>query len=194
MGTRTLAIVLATRNEHKIAEIKAMLGSSVDCRTLRDYLNITVREAGRTLLENSLAKAAFTFKATGQPSLADDSGLFVDALDGEPGVYSSRYGKNDAERINKLLRNLEDEKNRAATFRAVFVYYFAPQKYEVFRGQCSGEIALEPRGAHGFGYDPIFIPQGYTKTFAELGPDVKNKISHRAKALQQFKEYVRRSA
>ena len=193
MGTRTSSIVLATRNEHKIVEIKAMLGSIVDCRTLRDYLNITVKEAGRTLLENSLAKAAFTFKATGQPSLADDSGLFVEALDGEPGVYSSRYGKNDTERINKLLRNLEMKKNRAAAFRAVFVYYFAPQKYDVFRGKCNGEIALEPRGTHGFGYDPIFIPHGYTKTFSELGPDVKNKISHRAKALQEFKRYLKSS-
>jgi len=191
MGTRTSSIVLATRNEHKIVEIKAMLGSIVDCRTLRDYLNITVKEAGRTLLENSLAKAAFTFKATGQPSLADDSGLFVEALDGEPGVYSSRYGKNDTERINKLLRNLEMKKNRAAAFRAVFVYYFAPQKYDIFRGKCNGEIALEPRGTHGFGYDPIFIPHGYTKTFSELGPDVKNKISHRAKALQEFKRYLK---
>jgi len=194
MGMRTSSLVLATRNEHKIVEIKAMLGSIVDCRTLRDYLNITVKEAGRTLLENSLAKAAFTFKATGQPSLADDSGLFVEALDGEPGVYSSRYGKNDTERISRLLRNLEMKKNRAAAFRAVFVYYFAPQKYEVFRGKCIGEIALEPRGTHGFGYDPIFIPHGYTKTFAELGPDVKNKISHRAKALQEFKKYLRHSA
>lgn len=194
MGTHTSSIVLATRNEHKIAEIKAVLGSIVDCRTLRDYLNITVKEAGRTLLENSIAKAAFAFKATDQPSLADDSGLFVDALDGEPGVYSSRYGKNDTERINKLLNNMTTKKNRAAAFRAVFVYYFAPQKYKVFRGECNGEITLEPRGAHGFGYDPIFIPQGYTKTFAELGPDVKNTISHRAKALQQFKKYLRRSA
>lgn len=193
MGTRTSPIVLATRNEHKIAEIKAMLGSIVDCRTLRDYLNITVREAGRTLLANSLAKAAFTYKATGQPSLADDSGLFVDALNGEPGVYSARYGKNDTERISKLLRSLETKQNRAAAFRAVFVYYFAPQTYEVFRGQCNGRIALEPRGTHGFGYDPIFIPRGHKKTFAELGPEVKNRISHRAKALQQFKEYLRHS-
>jgi XTP/dITP diphosphohydrolase len=194
MGTRTPWIVLATRNEHKITEIKAVLGSIANCRTLRDYLDITVKEAGRTLLANSLAKAVFAFKATGQPALADDSGLFVDALDGEPGVYSSRYAKNDTERINKVLKNMRTKKNRAASFRAVFVYYFAPQKYEVFRGRCTGEIALEPRGAHGFGYDPIFIPQGYKKTFSELGPDIKNKISHRAKALQQFKEYLKGSA
>ncbi len=194
MDTHTSLIVLATKNEHKIVEIKAMLGSIVDCRTLGDYLTITVKEAGRTLLENSLAKAAFTFKTTGQPSLADDSGLFVDALDGEPGVYSSRYGKNDTDRIDKLLKNMATKKNRAAAFRAVFIYYFAPQKYEVFRGECHGEIALEPRGTHGFGYDPIFIPKGYTKTFAELGPDVKNTISHRAKALVKFKTYLKRSA
>ena len=98
------SIVLATRNEHKIREIKTILGNDVDYLAIGDYLTIKVKEAGRTLVANSLAKAAFAFKATGKPSLADDSGLFVDALDGEPGIYSSRYGKNDTERIRKLLK------------------------------------------------------------------------------------------
>ncbi len=186
------SIVLATRNEHKISEIKAILGNDVDYITIGDYLTIKVKEAGRTLVANSLAKAAFAFKATGKPSLADDSGLFVDALDGEPGIYSSRYGKNDTERIRKLLKNMEGKKNRRASFKAVFVYYFAPQQFEIFRGECVGEIAPEPRGTTGFGYDPIFVPEGYTKTFAELGPNTKNKISHRARALIEFKKYLKK--
>jgi XTP/dITP diphosphohydrolase len=186
------SIVLATRNEHKIQEIKAILGNDVRYSTVGDYLNIRVKEAGRTLADNSLAKAAFTFKATGKPALADDSGLFVEALDGEPGVYSARYGKNDRDRIEKLLRNIERKKNRKAVFRAVFVYYFAPNQYEVFLGECTGEIAFEPRGKEGFGYDPIFIPTGYKETFAELGSKTKNTISHRAKALTKFKKYLKR--
>ncbi len=185
-----MLIVLATKNKHKIEEIKACLGTAITYQTLDDYFDLKVKEAGRTLLENSLAKAAFTFKISRKPSLADDSGLFVEALDGEPGIYSSRYGQDDNERIIRLLKNLENEKNRQASFKAVFVYYFALNTYEKFEGTCAGTIANEPRGTEGFGYDPIFIPDGYTKTFAELGQKIKNRISHRAKALTKFKEYL----
>jgi len=187
-----MLIVLATKNKHKIEEIKACLGIDITYQTLNDYFGLKVKEAGRTLLENSLAKAAFTFKISGKPSLADDSGLFVEALHGEPGIYSSRYGKDDNERITKLLKSLENEKNRRASFKAVFVFYYTLNKYEKFEGTCAGTIAYEPRGTAGFGYDPVFIPDGYTKTFAELGQKVKNRISHRAKALAKFEKYVER--
>jgi len=185
-----MLIVLATKNRHKIEEIKACLGIDITYQTLDDYFGFKVKEAGRTLLENSLAKAAFTFRISGKPSLAEDSGLFVEAIHGEPGIYSSRYGKDDNERIQRLLKNLRNEKNRQASFKAVFVFYYALNTYEKFEGTCAGSIAFEPRGIEGFGYDPIFIPHGYTKTFAELGQKVKNRISHRAQALVKFKEYL----
>lgn len=187
-----MLIVLATKNRNKIKEIKEILGTSIHYQNLGDYLNIDIKEAGRTLQENSLTKAAFTFKISGKPSLADDSGLFVEALNGEPGVYSSRYGKDDKDRITTLLKNLATKKNRKAAFKAVFVYYYAVNRYEIFEGECIGEIAHEPRGTNGFGYDPIFIPNGYKKTFAELGPKVKNRISHRAKAVAKFKKYLKK--
>ncbi len=185
-----MIILLATKNEHKIKEIKEILTTTVDFKVLGDYVNIEIQETGRTLTENSLFKAAFAFKVSNIPSLADDSGLFVEALDGEPGIYSSRYGKDDRERIARVLKNLESTKNRRATFKAVFVYYYAPNRYEAFKGECRGNIATEPRGNHGFGYDPIFIPKGYKRTFAELGQEVKNRISHRLKALTKFKNYL----
>lgn len=187
-----MVIVLATKNQNKIKEIKECLGPYINYQTLSDYLSVEIKETGRTLLQNSLTKAAFAFKISGRPSLADDSGLFVEALDGAPGLHSSRYGKDDTERIAKLLKNLESKKNRKASFKAVFVYYYAPNKYEVFEGVCTGKIASEPRGSDGFGYDPVFIPDGYKKTFAELGQKVKNHISHRAKALAKFKNYLQR--
>lgn len=188
-----MLIVLATKNEHKIKEIKEILGTDIHYQTLSDYFNINIKETGRTLMENSLTKAAFTFKISGKPALADDSGIFVEALNGEPGVFSSRYGIDDKDRITKLLKNLETKKNRKAIFKAVFVYYHALNKYEVFEGECAGEIAYEPRGTAGFGYDPVFIPNGYKKTFAQLGQKVKNRISHRTKALTKFKKYLQQS-
>ncbi len=187
-----MLIVLATKNQHKIKEIKEILGADIHYQTMSDYLNIDIKEVGRTLMENSLAKAAFTFKVSGKPSLADDSGLFVEALNGEPGIHSSRYGIDDEHRITKLLKNLGTKKNRKASFKAVFVYYYALNKYEVFEGECTGEIAYEPCGTEGFGYDPIFIPGKYKKTFAQLGQKVKNRISHRTKALTKFKKYLQR--
>jgi len=183
-------VVLATRNRNKIAEIKDMIGDLVNIIMISDRIQIDIPEIGRSLLENSLAKATFTNRLCRRPVLADDSGLFVDSLDGEPGIYSSRYGKNDEERIARLLKNLDDKKNRRAVFRVVFVYYFEPGKYEVFEGECIGTVSHMPRGREGFGYDPIFIPRGYKKTFAELGPSIKNRISHRARALKKFRAFV----
>ena len=189
----TRLIVLATKNQHKIAEIKDILALDIQYRTLSDYVKISVKEAGRTLLENSLAKAAFAFKLSQKPSLADDSGLFVEALDGAPGVFSARFGRNDENRIARLLKEMAGQRNRRAQFKTAFVYYYDANKYEVFEGECIGEITAEPRGTQVFGYDPIFIPKGFRKTFAELGSKSKNRISHRAKALKKFKKYVENS-
>lgn len=186
-------IVLATRNQHKIAEIKDILALDIQYRTLSDYVKISVKEAGRTLVENSFAKAAFAFKLSQKPSLADDSGLFVEAMNGAPGVFSARFGRNDEDRIARLLEEMAGQHNRRAQFKAAFVYYYDANKYEVFEGECIGEITAEPRGTQGFGYDPIFIPKGFRKTFAELGPKSKNRISHRAKALKKFKKYIENS-
>lgn len=183
-------LILATHNRHKILEIEQILGSTVHYRPLSDYVAIQIQEAGRSLLENSLAKAMFAHKMSGLPALADDSGLFIDALDNEPGVYSARYGSNDHQRITRVLDRLRDTENRGAAFKAVFVLYTGSNEYRTFEGICPGTIAHEPRGTDGFGYDPIFIPQGYSRTFAELGAGVKNEISHRARALRKVKEYI----
>ncbi len=158
--------------------------------TLQEYPAMPpIQETGRTLAANSLIKAAFVFKLTGLPSLADDSGLFVDALNGRPGVLSSRYGDDDEQRIRRILHELEEAKKRTAAFRAAFTYYNRAGVYRIFEGECHGSIACAGRGRHGFGYDPIFIPRGYKKTFAELGPAIKNRISHRAKALKAFRRF-----
>ena len=183
-------IVLATRNRHKIVEIGKIIGDIADMRMMSDFVSVDIPECGRSLLENSLAKAAFAYRLCGQACLADDSGLFVDSLGGEPGIYSARYGKDDEERIARLLTRMRGERKRAAGFRVVFVYYHADGKYEAFEGECLGRIALEARGSAGFGYDPVFIPKGYKKTFAELGPSIKNRISHRADALQKFRKFL----
>ncbi|MGD8979905.1 MAG: RdgB/HAM1 family non-canonical purine NTP pyrophosphatase [candidate division WOR-3 bacterium] len=183
-------IVLATRNAHKVVEIERIIGDLVDTRMMTDFVQVDIPECGRTLLENSLAKAAFAYRLCGKPCLADDSGLFVDSLNGEPGIYSARYGKDDGERIARLLAEMKEERKRAAAFRVVFVYYYADGKYEAFEGKCAGRIALRARGSAGFGYDPVFIPKGYKKTFAELGASVKNRISHRADALRKFRKFL----
>lgn len=183
-------IILATKNPHKIQEIKEILGPFIRARCLSEYIDVEIKESGKTLLENSLAKALFAFKTSHKPALADDSGLFIDHLNGEPGIISARYGDNDADRIARILRKLKGVDDRRASFKAVFVYYYEHQCYEFFEGECRGRIAEEPRGNMGFGYDPVFIPDGYNKTFAELGKEVKNRISHRASALDKFKRYM----
>jgi len=186
-------IILATKNPHKIAEIKKILGNkNIFLKPYTHFIDIEIPEPNETLLENSLLKAEVIYRFTNKPSLADDSGLFIEKLNGAPGVFSSKYGSNDKKRIERVLTELGNTKNRKAKFCAVFVYYYAPKKYAVFEGKIEGKITDVPRGTSGFGYDPIFIPHGYKKTFAELGPEIKNRISHRAKALKKFKKYLMR--
>jgi XTP/dITP diphosphohydrolase len=192
--SNSLELLLATKNPHKLEEIKNILGKTagITFLSLHDLPGFAIKETGRSLLQNSLLKAEFAFKVSNKPSLADDSGLFIDALDGEPGVFSSRYASTDQARIDKVLKMMRLKINRTAQFKAVFVYYFAPQRYQSFEGICPGSIALEARGANGFGYDPIFVPDGYNKTFAEMTPKTKNRISHRSRALRKFKAYLLR--
>ncbi|MEO0128806.1 MAG: RdgB/HAM1 family non-canonical purine NTP pyrophosphatase [candidate division WOR-3 bacterium] len=183
-------IVLATRNHNKIEEISQILNlNKVLLIPYTRFIDLHIPEPGDTLVENSLLKAEFIHRIIKLPALADDSGLFIEELNGAPGVLSSRYEVNDEKKIERVLRELGRAKNRRAWFRAVFVYFYDIKTYKVFEGEIEGRIAHEPKGEWGFGYDPIFIPKGYRKTFAELGPWVKNRISHRAKALKKFKKF-----
>jgi XTP/dITP diphosphohydrolase len=190
-------LLIATNNEDKIKEIKDMLRESgLDIKTLADLkIKVEVEEDKDSLEGNALKKAEEMWKKAKIPCSADDTGLFVDALDGAPGVFAARYaGENVTYKDNrrKLLRELEGVPTimRTAYFRTAVCYYYAKGKYELFDGVCEGKIILEERGDSGFGYDAIFLPNGYYKTFAELDIEEKNRISHRAKAFNKFKDYI----
>jgi XTP/dITP diphosphohydrolase len=162
-----------------------------------------IPETGDTLLDNAVQKARYVFEKYGYDCFADDTGLEVDALDGEPGVHSARYAEgtdhDSNANMDKLLRKLGDETRRTARFRTVIALLQKQQSGEsagegsvlhIFEGKVEGSIIKEKRGAEGFGYDPIFMPEGYDKTFAELGLDVKNQISHRARAVKKLADYL----
>ncbi len=190
-------LLIATNNKDKITEIKKALDSAVvSVLTLNDIgINIEVEEDKDTLEGNALKKAEEIWSAARIPCSADDTGLFVDALNGDPGVYSSRYaGENVsyADNRRKLLEKMNGipRPKRTARFRTVVCYYFGEGEYKFFEGECEGEILTEERGSGGFGYDAIFLPSGYDKTFAELNLEEKNKISHRARAFEKFKKYL----
>jgi XTP/dITP diphosphohydrolase len=192
-------LLIATNNKDKVKEIKDILnGLNINVLSLNDRnINIEVEEDKDTLEGNALKKAKEVFEHTGISCAADDTGLFVDALNGEPGVYSSRYaGENVtyADNRYKLLFNMSAVKTdeRTAEFRTVVCYYYGEGKYEFFTGICRGTVTTEEKGERGFGYDAIFKPDGYDKTFAELKLKEKNKISHRAKAFIKLREYLLR--
>ena len=190
--------VLATRNLGKVRELTEMLN---DCRGL-EVLSLVefpdapeVIEDGKTYEENAIKKATQIAEYTGLPTLADDSGLEVDALSGAPGIHSARYageGASNTERIQKLLNALKDvpDPRRTAHFQCTVAIVEPGGQSRVAVSVCDGRIIREPRGAHGFGYDPVFVPSGYDQTFAELGDEVKNRISHRAKAFAMVKELL----
>ena len=187
-----MKVILASQNRHKLVELSAILqhlGMEVMLES-EVGLDIDVEETGTTFEENSYLKAAAVMEASGLPTIADDSGLMVDALGGAPGVYSARYGGIDdtKERNNYLLSNMKDvpEEKRTAKFVSVITCLFPEGRKIVARGECPGRILFAPAGKNGFGYDPLFYVEEYGKTFAELPPEVKNSISHRAKALQEF--------
>jgi XTP/dITP diphosphohydrolase len=190
-------LVLATRNKHKILEIKTILHDlPLEILTLNDFPDVPLlREDGATFQENSLQKARAVFQHTKFPALADDSGLEVFYLNGRPGVISARYAGADAsdEKNNeKLLGQMRGvaPRRRKAQFRAVLTL-LDETGAEVTEGICPGTLAESPRGTNGFGYDPIFVPDGFSRTYAELTAEEKNQISHRARALAAMREVLR---
>lgn len=183
-----MKIVFATNNKHKLSEIRDILGNEIEVLSL-DEINChaDIPETSDTLEGNALQKAHYVYDNYHISCFADDTGLEVDALGGEPGIYSARYAGNnhDSEaNMTKLLAKLGDNKNRKARFRTVIALIIDGKNVEekIFEGIVEGSIIKERRGGEGFGYDPIFQPEGYNHTFAELGSDIKNKISHRARA------------
>ena len=194
-----MKIVFATNNQHKLTEIREILGSAFEIVSLKDIgCDVDIPETGQTLEENAHMKALYVYEHYGLDCFADDTGLEVEALNGEPGVYSARYAEqydhNSEANTAKLLRNMADITHRNARFRTVISLIQRdtdnPKNYHetLFEGIVEGQIATEKRGTAGFGYDPVFIPEGYDKSFAELGEEVKNGISHRARAVEKLSQ------
>ena len=185
-------IVVATANQHKVEEYRQLLADQkVELRSLADYPAYPgVEENGSSFAENASIKALSACKYCDVPAFADDSGLEVMALDGRPGIHSSRYAASDPERIAKLLDELKDVTDRRARFVCVIAIAANGEVIETFEGEVRGRIIDEPRGTNGFGYDPIFVPDGMDKTFAELTQKEKNQISHRANAYRKALEFV----
>ena len=185
-------IVFATNNAHKLEEVAAMLGDNYEVLSLHEIgCDADIPETADTFAGNALQKAQYVKEHYGYDCFADDSGLEVDALDGAPGVYSARYSGGGSEaNMDKLLHNLTGESNRCAQFRTVIALLIDGES-QLFEGIVRGSITKERRGEGGFGYDPIFVPEGYEHTFAQLGSEVKNRISHRAKAVEQLAQYLK---
>lgn len=184
-------IVFATNNAHKLEEVAAILGDGFEVLSLREIgCDTDIPETSDTFAGNAMQKASFVKEHYGYDCFADDSGLEVDILDGAPGVYSARYSGGGSEaNMDKLLLNLTGKSERGAQFRTVVALLIGKESH-LFEGIVRGTIIEERRGEGGFGYDPIFVPEGYEQTFAELGSEVKNNISHRAKAVKQLAEYL----
>ncbi|KXB35961.1 non-canonical purine NTP pyrophosphatase, RdgB/HAM1 family [Bacteroidales bacterium KA00344] len=197
-----MKIVFATNNKNKLKEIRDILGNSFEIVSLSDIgCHTDIPETGNTLEENARQKSEYIMLNYRINCFADDTGLEVEALGGAPGVHSARYAEgtdhNSEANMAKLLRELKDKDNRKARFRTVIsllevsgVYPFDYQEIQ-FEGEVKGHISTEKHGTDGFGYDPIFVPEGYDKSFAELGEEIKNQISHRAKAVKKLAEYLK---
>ena len=202
-----MKIVFATNNQHKLQEIRDILGSDFEVVSLKEIgCDVDIPETGNTLEENALQKAQYVYDHYHISCFADDTGLEVEALDGAPGVHSARYAEgtdhNSEANMAKLRRELDGKENRQARFRTVICYIerkdvcpcgcTSIKKVHQFEGIVKGRIATEKHGTEGFGYDPIFVPEGYDKSFAELGEEVKNGISHRARAVAKLVEYLKK--
>lgn len=193
-----MKIVFATNNSHKLEEIRQILGESIEVLSLADInCHEDIPETAPTIEGNAMMKARYVYDKYGTPCFADDTGLEVEALDGAPGVYSARYaggeGHDSEANMRKLLHELEGKENRRAQFRTVIALIEQKDGKPVahtFEGKIEGHISHEKKGASGFGYDPIFVPEGYEQSFAELGNEIKNKISHRARAVARLAEYL----
>ena len=184
-------IVFATNNAHKLEEVAAMLGEAYEVLSLREIgCEADIPETAETFAGNAMQKARYVKEHYGYDCFADDSGLEVDALDGAPGIYSARYSGGGSEaNMDKLFHNLTGKSDRGAQFRTVIALLIG-EETQLFEGIVRGSIIEERRGEAGFGYDPIFVPDGYEQTFAQLGNEVKNRISHRAKAVEQLVRYL----
>ena len=187
-------LVFATNNPHKAQEVEQILGPGFIIKTLKDIGCLEdIEETEPTLEGNALLKARYVKEKYGYDCFSEDTGLEVEALDGAPGVHTARYageGRDPEDNIKLLLKNLEGKSTRKAQFRTVIALLMKDQEI-LLQGICPGSIATQKQGTGGFGYDPVFIPEGYTDTFAVLGYDVKNKISHRARAIAQLLETIR---
>ena len=189
-----MEIVFATNNKHKLEEIKDILGKDFEIVSLAEIgCHEDIPETALTLEENARQKSTYIVEHYNHDCFADDTGLEVDALNGEPGVHSARYAEgtdHDSEaNMRKLLSKMSNVKDRTARFRTVISLIINGVEHQ-FEGRVEGRIATEKHGTEGFGYDPIFIPEGYDKSFAELGEEVKNQISHRARAVKKLAEYL----
>ncbi|MDH1601615.1 MULTISPECIES: RdgB/HAM1 family non-canonical purine NTP pyrophosphatase [Empedobacter] len=187
-----MELIFATHNNNKVKEVTKMLPSYLSMKSLTD-INFfdEIEETGTTFEENAQLKAKTIFDKTGKNIFADDSGLVIEALDGAPGVYSARYagtGK-DEDNIAKALKELEGKTNRKAYFISIFCLILDGKEY-FFEGRVNGTIATEIMGDNGFGYDPIFIPDGFSKSFAQMSPEEKNAISHRGKAVEKLNDFL----
>lgn len=188
-----MQVIFASGNKHKYEEMKRLFeGTDIELLFGLDVLpkGLDIEEKGKSYAENALMKARIWSEETGMPAMSDDSGLEVEALDWRPGIFSSRMAENDESRVRWLLEELGHSENRRARFVAALGLVL-PQRAQVWitEGFCWGKIAFKPSGNYGFGYDPVFVPVGYEKSFAELDPEVKNLISHRAasaRALSQL--------
>jgi XTP/dITP diphosphohydrolase len=190
-------LFIGSKNKGKISEIKSVLKPlKLEILSFYDYDNIIdIEETGNTYHENALIKAKGFYNQVKIPVITDDSGLEVNVIDNQPGVYSARYAginATDKDNIEKLLNTISNsnQQNKSARFICIIVYYDG-QEEKYFEGICSGKITEFPRGDKGFGYDPVFIPDGYNITFAEMEETLKNKISHRAIALQKLRDFLK---
>ena len=187
-------LVFATNNAHKLEEIRAILGNSIEILSLADiHCHADIPETADTLEGNARQKSRYVYEQYGVDCFADDTGLEVESLGGAPGVYSARYadgqGHDSQANMNKLLKEMEEKNDRKAQFRTIISLIEKGEERQ-FEGIVKGQITREKRGESGFGYDPIFQPDGYETTFAELGSDIKNRISHRARAVAALCDYL----
>ena len=187
-------LVFATNNAHKLKEIRAILGNSIEILSLADiHCHADIPETADTLEGNARQKSRYVYEHYGLDCFADDTGLEVESLGGAPGVYSARYadgqGHDSQANMNKLLKEMEEKNNRKAQFRTIISLIEKGEERQ-FEGIVKGQITKEKRGESGFGYDPIFQPDGYDTTFAELGSDIKNRISHRARAVAALCDHL----
>ena len=191
-----MRIIFATHNNNKLLEVKKMISKKIEIKSLSDLgYNFEIPENEKTIKENAIFKAKFIYSKFKLNVFADDTGLEVEALGGKPGVHSARYAGNDKDNkknIKKLLDSIRGIENRKANFKTVISLIFKDKLY-VFEGKIYGKISDEEKGLFGFGYDPVFIPDGFKKTFGELNPEIKNTISHRAIAFNKLISFIKKN-